>query len=519
MTALEPSNDYSDLDFDALRVRIQNLIPSAFPAWTDFNVANFGNTLIDCFCFVTDVLTKYQNAAALNSRWSTSTSLAAVLASTKLIGYVPQGQTASQVEETFTLASGISPGDVVLPAGTTVQTLDVGAPVTYQLLAPLTIPAGTTSATGLVENSTAQMDVFDATGLLNQSVSLSQSPFLAGELTVTAGNGTYTQVANFLAAAATDLVYTLTTDANGVATLTFGNGVNGALPTGAITCSYNYGGGAAGVVGAGTLIKIPGSFTDVFGNPVQISVANAAASSPAQNSQSLASIQLLAPLSIRPAGRCIARTDYQDVALQVPGVTRALMLFATQDPSVAINQGVLRIVPASTVQASETLLTAVTNAFAATPYAQTLNLLIVSASYLVINVQVLAYKKSGVTPAQMKAGIVASLTYFFQLTYPATDLAGNPNNGQNGQPLAGTPNTAIDFGFNLKDENGNPANLVNWSDIFDAVRNAAGVRKIDAGPNGLLLNGVRADVAITLQQFPALGTITIIDGDTGQVVS
>ncbi len=517
MTAIVPTSDFTDLDFDALILRIRNLKSAAFPSWTDDNVADFGNILLECFAFVGDVATKYVNNAALNSRWSTATQLKAILASTKLIGYVPQGQTASQVEETFTLAAP-SAGDVVLPAGTLVQTLDVGAPVAFQLLADLTIPGGTTSATALVENSQSEQDVFDSSGLLNQSVTLTKSPFLGGSEVVTAANGLYSRVDNFLSSLSTDLVYTLATDEKGVAAITFGNGVQGVPPTGSITVQYKYGGGTAGIVDAGTLRVIPGSFTDVLGNPVQVSVTNALPSSPAQDRQSVASIKQLAPLSIRPAGRAIARTDYEDVALQVPGVARALMLFRTEDPSVAVNQGVLRIVANGALPATPALLSAVTAAFVTTPYAETLYLLILSANYLPVNVQVTAYKRAGTTAAQLKAGVTAALVDFFAITYPATDAFGNPNDGTGGRPLAGMKNTAIDFGFYLVNADGNPSGTLDWSSVFDAIRNAPGVRKIDAGVAGLLLNGNRADLPIAVSQFPTLGTITVIDGDTNTVL-
>lgn len=517
MTAIAPSTDLTDLDFDAAILRLRNLKSAAFPAWTDDNVADFGNTLLEEMAFVLDVLSKYVNNAALNSRWSTATQLAAILASVKLIGYVPQGQTASQVVETFTISSP-SGGDTIFPAGTIVQTLDVGAPVAFQLLASVTIPAGTTSATGLVENSASETDTFDSSGLLNQTVTLTQSPFLAGSESVSAANGAFSRVPNFLSSAPTDQVYTIASDANGVATITFGNGIEGLPPSGSIVVVYKFGGGTAGIVDEGTLNSIPGAFTDSLGNPVQVSVTNALASSPAQDAQSVASIKQLAPLSIRPAGRAIARTDYEDVALQVPGVARALMLFRNQDPAVAVNQGVLRIVGPGGLPATSETLTAVTAAFVTTPYAQTLDLLIVSANFLAVNVQVVAYRASGVTQATMKAAILNALSYFFALTYPATDPNGNPNNGMNGRPLAGAKNTSIDFGFYLVNADGNPSGTLDWSDLFDAIRNAPGVRKIDAGVGGLLLNGVRNDLAIAVSQFPELGTVTVIDGDTNQVI-
>ncbi len=75
-------------------------------------------------------------------------------------------------------------------------------------------------------------------------------------------------------------------------------------------------------------------------------------------------------------------------------------------------------------------------------------------------------------------------------------------------------NPLVDFGYYYKDGDGNPASELAWSDVFNVLRDLPEVRKLDAG-DGLYLNGLREDVAIGVFKFPQLGTITVIDGDTG----
>ena len=49
--ALLPLNlDYTDKDFASLRTRLFALIASVFPDWTDREVSNFGNILVE-LCF------------------------------------------------------------------------------------------------------------------------------------------------------------------------------------------------------------------------------------------------------------------------------------------------------------------------------------------------------------------------------------------------------------------------------------------------------------------------------------
>jgi hypothetical protein len=52
--------------------------------------------------------------------------------------------------------------------------------------------------------------------------------------------------------------------------------------------------------------------------------------------------------------------------------------------------------------------------------------------------------------------------------------------------------------------------------VFDVIRDTSGVRKIE--PSELLLNGINDDVPIGVREFPSLGNVRIIDGDTGNPI-
>jgi hypothetical protein len=65
---------------------------------------------------------------------------------------------------------------------------------------------------------------------------------------------------------------------------------------------------------------------------------------------------------------------------------------------------------------------------------------------------------------------------------------------------------------------GNATNLLAFSDIYNAVRDTTGVLRIGSAANDFLLNGARTDVPIAQKQFPVLGTVVIVDGDTGLVL-
>ncbi len=149
MGLLAQATDYTSKDVDSLRLRLQSLVRSVFPDWTDFNVASFGNILLELYAFVGDVLTFYQDNQARESRLLTATQRKNLIALTKLLGFRPAGAAAATVTETFTLAAP-PVADVTFPASTRVQTASVTAPIAFQLLADVVIPAGTSPPTATV---------------------------------------------------------------------------------------------------------------------------------------------------------------------------------------------------------------------------------------------------------------------------------------------------------------------------------------------------------------------------------
>jgi hypothetical protein len=84
MGLLAPAKDLTDRDFDSIRLRLQSLVRSVFPDWTDFNLASFGNILIELYVVVGEVLTYYQDNQAGESRLLTATQRKNILALCKL---------------------------------------------------------------------------------------------------------------------------------------------------------------------------------------------------------------------------------------------------------------------------------------------------------------------------------------------------------------------------------------------------------------------------------------------------
>jgi hypothetical protein len=500
LALLPPNVDYTSKDFDALRVRLMALLQSVFPDWSDFSVASFGNLLMEMYAFVGDVLTFYLDNQARESRLVTATQRKNVIALARMLGYKLHGARAATAEIAFSLARPPS-ADVVIPSGTTIRTQEVTEPVRFQLLADVTIPAASDppTATGVVEASVSRTQLFDARGLADLDILLDYGPYLDGSAEVSAANGSYTEVDSLLGSGPNDRHFVVLVDQSDRATVRFGNGTSGAPPTGTVQISYKTGGGSDGNVDAGRLVVIEGAFTDVHGHPVQISVTNEYAASGGSDRQTVASAKLLAPESLRTLTRTVTREDFEVNARRVPGVARALMLTSNEDLSIDENAGILYVIPSGgglpTPALKNAVLSEVTVVY---PCTLTFQVSVQSPVYRNIDVEARLYTQQGFSKAAVRDRVKANLAAMFRVS-----------------DADGTPNPLVDFGFNIKDADGNPVGEIAWSDVFNVIRDTEGVRKIGDRHGDLKLNALPADVKLGIKEFPLLGTVTLFDGDTG----
>jgi hypothetical protein len=500
---LPQSLDYTDKDFDALRSRLIALLRSVFPDWSDFDVASFGNLMLEMFAFVGDVLTFYQDNLARESRLITATQRKNVMALARMLGYRLHGARAATAEVEFSLGSAPA-AEVTIPGGTITRTEEVTEPVRFQLLAPVTIAPGLIPprVTGIVEHSETHTQLFDARGLGNFEIYLDNTPYIDESAIVSTPQGTFQEVQSFLDSGPNDRHFTVITDQNDRARIQFGNGINGLQPAGTVSVTYKTGGGATGNVDAERIVVIEGTFSDAFGNSVQLMVRNPKPASGGTERQTIASAKLLAPESLRVLTRTVCREDFEINARRLPNVARALMLTSNEDSSIVENSGILYVIPQGgglpTPALKNLVLRQVTEVY---PCTLTFQVNVQDPIYRVIDVAVRVFFRQGERLETVRDRIRANLAAFFRVSEPD-----------------GTPNPRVDFGFNVKDANGNPAGEVTWSDVFDVIRDTSGVRKIGDSRMDLTLSGLPADVKLGTREFPTLGQITIRNGDSGELV-
>ncbi len=511
MAILDPNVDYTDFDFDSINARLDSIIDQVFPDWKSReDLASFGNILKEAVAFVLDVLGFYQDRHAAETFFATVRQRKSILAAIKLINYVATGATAASTDLTFTLGA-VNNRDVTIPANTIVSTLEVSTPIRFRVLIPILIPAGTNPPVGIgtAVNSEEVEDDAVSTGLGGQKVTLSRTGILEASVSIQADDGLYTQVGNFLGSTSTDRHFTLAVDQSEGGVATFGNGINGTIPSGAIVTSYEVGGGAAGEVDPGSLTRIQGQIFDSAGVSVTVTVVNTQKAAGGAERQALASIKELAPESLRVLTRSVAQEDFEIAAVDKhASVARALLLTSDDSGAIAENTGNLYLVSTTGGATSTAVKTEVRDIFytrfedGGLPTMVTYNVIVFDAPFKVVDVLAVVFFNKGASPTTTKLDIVGALDSFFAVL-----------------DVEGKRNTTVDFGFKLKAADGTAVSEIALSDVFNVVNDRPGVRKIGDATTEFVLNSLHQDVSLSLEEFPALGMVTIIDGDTGLAVT
>jgi len=508
-TILPPSYDYTDKDFLSIRERVFDLIRSVYPTWSDEAVANFGNILVESFSWILDVLMFYQDQQAREGRIAFVQLRRNMIGICKLLGYELDPAVAATTDVTLTISNPAALSGIVTPSTTpvVVQTEEVTDPVKGELQGTISfnLGLGEISKTFPWQHSITQTPYIIASkNRPDQEIILPFGPFLwnSDEIS-TPTQGVFTRVDSFFNSGPTDLHYRVQVDQNDRATIIFGDAKNGALPVGSITAKYKTGGGIYGNLPEAALVKVVGKFTDSFGHTAYVTATNANASTEGTPREEVEAARVNAPASTRVLNRTVAREDFEVNAKRVPGVGRSLMLTSNETSIIGENRGKLFVVPTTGGVPSSLLLQQVVDMLTLPPpdgypHTLTFQLEVLPPVYKEVDIDATIWLREGYVPSAVKASIVAALEDYFE-------------------PMlaSGAPNPNVDFGYYYKDDEGSPAGEIPWSDIFNVIRDVTGVRKLE---HTMKLNGVVDDVNIANWEFPALGDLVVINGDTAAAI-
>lgn len=417
-------------DYDTALAELKAKATALFPSWTKFIDSNIGTVILKLFAMFTD-----QGSLLLN-RVFNQCFLATVDVRRyaqhicNKLNYTIAGPATASVDLTFAFeGGGTHTENVTIPAGTRVETTD--GSFHFETLTDLTITAGNPNGTVSAKNWTAQSETFTADGSSGQEVFLRYSDFIAGSADVTIAAVGWTEQDDLLESGAADKHYKIEYDNLLRAILVFGDGTNGAMPSGSGTVTYNTGGGsAANGVAIGTITKILDTIYDALSAEMSMTCTNAAAPAGGDDSESIDVARVQAPASYRAQDRTISRDDYEANAEEVSGVARCLALGHQQESGIALGMEYLWIVPVGGGAPSAALKTAVeTYLKNDKPIVDCSDILVNDGEYVTITIVAAVTAKSGFLAADVKTAIDAAFNSavdpYGYFDYRHVDDAGN----------------------------------------------------------------------------------------------
>ena len=319
-----PQVDYTSRDYASIRKDLINLIPNFAPQWTSRDPSDFGIVLLELFSYMGDLLNYYIDRAANESFITTATQRDTVLSLAKLLDYTPNDPTPATGAVTLTNTNTSS---VTIPALTQVATVPdgTGSQIVFETNSTITLAAGANSSANMTQGiSVVSEQVGTSTGKANQAFKISKTGVITSSITVSINGVSYSKVTSLFDYSSTDPVFITFTDAIGYTYIQFGDAVSGRIPpSGAVIyVSYRVGVGTAGNVGAGSITTM---LTTIDGVTISgVTVAQAAATSGGTDAESTDSIRVNAPLALRTLNRAVSLKDYGQLAVQVPGVAKAV---------------------------------------------------------------------------------------------------------------------------------------------------------------------------------------------------
>lgn len=502
MAIFPTGTDYTDRDKAGFFARAIRATLSVFPHWTAQEAADFITLFLESGATFGDLISYYANRNHREAHLVTCTELTNAIRHARAYDYSPRRRTATQATLTFTLAAA-AVGSVSFEQGWTIRSKSISNAIATQILSDLVIPAGSLVGTVTAENSESHSESYTPSTQPNQRMPLSFGPFIAFDTFSDSVSAAWAEVTSWKDSGPTDFHYRLLLNTDMEGTVEFGDGVRGAMPVGQVDTVYRSGGGEI-AISAGQLTVPEFTATDNLGNSVLFSVTNLADGVTGLEEETVAELQENVPAANRARLSTVALEDYAINAKAIDGIDRAMLMTADQDSAMAENTGYLyvmgrgsRYYTAGPYQAAVATTAqkaaVVVNITTTKPKTVTFRVSILDYVSEIIDITARVKLTTGAIPADVDTAIRRSLQDFFA-----------PVNAD------GTENAQIDFGFNYRDVDDALDNELAWSDIFNAIRDATGVRSVD--PDTFL---PLDDVPIPVNAFPILGTITLINDATG----
>jgi hypothetical protein len=309
-----PAIDYTDKDFASLRRALLELARYRLPEWTDRSPADLGVLLVDLMAYAGDVVLYYQDRIASESFLHTATERRSVLHLLRLIGYELGGPAVASAGLTLVFRED----GATIPSGAQFATADGQA---FEYLGPALTVAGRDYDGLPVRHgrSVAPTVLGASTGEPGQAFALPESPAIADSIDIDVDEGAgfvRWERREHLLGGGDAREFAVRLDETGAASVVFGDGVFGRVPTGIVRAAYRVGGGVIGNVGANTIVQARTSIAGLD------AVTNPAPASGGAEAETIEHAVRFGPLAFRSGERAVTEADFVALAHRAGGVAK-----------------------------------------------------------------------------------------------------------------------------------------------------------------------------------------------------
>lgn len=318
--------DYVTKDYEGFRQLMVDLIPIHTPEWTDTSQTDFGIVLIELLSYSLDILSYYQDKSFNESLLPTALTLDSVRKITESLGYKIQNQTPARVMIEFTKHEDFLNQDIMVLKNTRVCTYSKD--IIFETDEDLVIPSGQLSASiSATHGYTHSNDILGkSNGEKNQSFQLSFDNVIDGTIRIFTEDAnkfitSWDEVDSFILSKFDDLHYR--TSRRGEFTfIHFSDGFSAKVPpfSEKVIAQYRSGGGTIGNVGSRTLTKL-------YDTPLINGIISITNPLPpyvlGRDIEDIEHAKYVAPRQFRTMSRAVSKSDFEDLALTIAGVSKA----------------------------------------------------------------------------------------------------------------------------------------------------------------------------------------------------
>ena len=325
-----PKIDYTARDFEGIKEALTEYLKQRFPDdFTDFNESQLGIAIMELVAYQGSILSFMLDRMVNETYIETARERRSIIKIANLLSYELYSAVSSSVnlnlDKTELAAYTVPTGTVTISKGTVVSSGSIPFEIdqNYTIVSftattwkvngvPTTDPT-----VGAIQGQTV-VDTFTSTGIKYLSLTLSRYPFIGGSVVTTVGAVIWTLVESLVLGDPDDStnqkIYEASIDEDDKATLKFGDGAAGEIPsTGTvIEATYRIGGGIQGNVAA---LSIDQSIPATHGSgSIQLRVYNAVSASGGADRESIEHARFFAPRFAKTMDRAITYNDYNSLS-------------------------------------------------------------------------------------------------------------------------------------------------------------------------------------------------------------